>query len=213
MTSPNRRLSLEEVLDELFLEAEEPKQDLVLRACEAHPEFRSDILEFAALWAANNAANEQAEAVSPADISDEDVSLLQSFVLNQLHEIDQPAALNDSGGIEAATKALKAVAGAALRRATTAIGLGESTVLLQKVVTNAIANIPRRVLAALAGHLSVADASLRVAIGGRRLAGGRSYSASAKPTVPKQESWESAVRSLPVSKEEQDRLLALQDEE
>jgi hypothetical protein len=56
MTSPTRKLSLEEVLDEFFFSADNPSPAMVLRACEAHPEYREDILEFAALWSSYEAS-------------------------------------------------------------------------------------------------------------------------------------------------------------
>lgn len=44
-----------------------------------------------------------------------------------------------------------------------------------------------------------------------RLAGARSYKSADKPSDQAMETWESAVRALPVSEEEKKRLLSLQD--
>lgn len=210
MTSPNRRLSLEEVLDEFFFSADKPSPALVLRACEAHPEFREDIMEFAALWSSYEAAPEPASAADVSEVPDESVSRLQSFVLNRLHELGQQP-VSDSD-METARVAVANLAGGKLRRAAAATGLGDSTLLLQKVLTNRIADVPSRVLASLAHHLNVATTALQQTLG-LELTGGLNYSASGKPNAPVTETWESAVRSLPVPATEKARLLALQGKE
>ena len=89
MTSPNRRLSLEEVLDQFFFSADTPSPDMVLRACEAHPEYREDILELAALWSSYEASPEPTLTKEMTNVSEEFVSRLQSFVLNRVYELDQ----------------------------------------------------------------------------------------------------------------------------
>ena len=92
MTTPNRRLSLDDVLDEVFYSANRPTPDQVLRACEAHPEYRNDIVEFAALWTAYETSPEPIEDASLAKVTADDVSRLQSYVLNRIHELDGKAA-------------------------------------------------------------------------------------------------------------------------
>jgi len=210
MTSPNRRLSLEEVLDETFFNADKPSPAMALQACEAHPEFREDILEFAALWSSYEASPEPERALSLSEVPDEAVSRLQSFVLNRIHELDQKPAQADD--IEAAKKAVASLAGGALRRAAVASELGNATLLLQKVLTNSILDTPTRVLSALASYLRVAPTALQLAISGGT-AIGRSYRASDKPTAPTKETWEKAVRSLTLPETERQRLLELQGRE
>lgn len=210
MTSPNRRPSLEEVLDEFFFSADKPSPDMVLRTCEAHPEYRADILEFAALWASHEAAPEPENVDALSAVSEESVSRLQSFVLNRLHELDEKTA--QASGVEATKKAVANLAGGALRRAATAAQLGGSTLLLQKILTNSLKDVPSSVLGSLANHLNSTLAALQQSLAGTT-AIGRSYSASDKPYAPVKETWESAVRSLPVSDEEKSRLLALQRKE
>lgn len=210
MTSPNRRLSLEEVLDEFFYSADKPSPDVVLRACEAHPEYRADIVEFAALWSSYEATPETIEDDSLAKVTNEDVSLLQSFILNRLHELDsKPASESDEA---AARAAIAELAGGKLRRAAAAAGLRASTSLLTKILTQRIPDVPSKVLNDLAHHLNVAARGLQQCLG-LSLAGGMSYRASGKPNAPQTETWESAVRALPVSDEEKKRLLALQGKE
>lgn len=209
MTSPNRRLSLEEVLDEFFFSADKPSPAMVLRACEAHPEYREDILEFASLWSAYESSPETS-AADVVEVSDEAVSRLQSFVLNQLHETDRTPA--SSADVEAAGKAIGSLAGGSLKRATAAAGLGTSTLLLTKVLTKSIVDVPTKVLSDLAQHLKVAHGALQQCLG-PGLAGAKSYRALGVPNVSAQETWESAVHSLPVSDEEKRRLLALQAKE
>lgn len=210
MTLPNRRLSLEEVLDEFFFSADVPSTDMLLRACNAHPEYRADILEFAALWVSHDAAPEPENAVAQRMVSEESISRLQSFVLNRLYELDQ--AVVQTEDTEAAKKAVATLAGGELRRAAAAAQLGGSTLLLQKILTNSIKNVPSRVLGSIANHLNVTLVGLQQTLAGT-MAVGRRYSASDKPNAPVKETWENAVRSLPVSDEEKSRLLALQGRE
>lgn len=207
MTSPNRRPSLEEVLDEFFFSAEKPSSSMVLSACEAHPEYREDIMEFAALWSSYETSPEPTDAENT--VSEESVSRLQSYVLNRVHELD---AKHVSNSDEAAQIALAGLAGGKLKRAAAAAGLGESTVLLTKVITKQIIDLPTIVLDELAKHLNVTVDALQRCFG-RDLAGGISYKASAKPNVPQTETWEHAVQALPVSEEEKMRLLSLQRKE
>lgn len=207
MTLPNRRLSLEEVLDEFFFSADRPSPTMVLRACEAHPEYREDILEFAALWSSYEASSEASSPESVGKASDESTSRLQSFVLNRLHELEsKPWTVSDEAAVRTAIAGL---AGGKLRRAAAAAGLGDSTSLLTKVLTKRIPDVPGKVLNDLARHLNVAVCGLQQCLG-LRLTGGMRYKASGKPNLPQMETWESAVRALPVSEEEKKRLLTLQ---
>lgn len=209
MTSPTRKLSLEEVLDEFFFSADKPSPSMVLLACEAHPEYREDIIEFAALWSSYEASPDVA-ASDVHEVSDESVSRLQSFVLNRLHELDQGSA--SSSQAEAARKAVESLAGKSLRQAAAAAGLGTSALLLTKVLTNSIVDVPTKVLHDLAAHLNVALAGLQRCLG-PSLAGAKSFRAKGIPNASAQETWEAAVRSLSVSDEEKQRLLALQTTE
>lgn len=206
MTSPTRRLSLEEVLDEFFFSADKPSPAMVLRACEAHPQYREDILEFAALWSAHDASPET-PAAEIANISEESVSRLQSFVLNRLHELDNGAGANSQA--EAARKAIESLAGKRLKQAAAAAGLGASALLLTKVLTKSIVDVPIKVLSDLAAHLDVALDGLQRCLG-PELAGTKSYRSKAAPNASSQETWKAAVQSLSVSDEEKRRLLALQ---
>lgn len=210
MTLPNRRLSLEEVLDEFFFSADKPSPTMVLRACEAHSEYREDILEFAALWSSYETSP---EAISPeafGEASEESTSRLQSFVLNRLHELElKPGSESDTSAAQAAIAKL---AGGKLKRAAAVAGLGDSTSLLTKVLTKRIRDVPGKVLNDLARHLNVGASGLQQCLG-LSLAGGMSYKASGKPNAPQTESWASAVHGLPVSQEEKERLLALQGAE
>lgn len=207
MTTPNRRLSLDEVLDEFFYSADKPTSAQVIRACEAHPEYRADIVEFAALWTAYEASPEPAEDASSSATHAEDVSFLQSFVLNRLHELDgKPASTSD---LESAKRAVAALKGAKLARAAAFVGFGSNVLLLAKVLTT-ISNVPARVARDLAEHLQVLQTDLQQCLG-PRLVGSRSYSAARVPNAPGAETWESAVRALPVSEDEKTRLLAFQE--
>jgi len=206
MTSPNRRLSLEEVLDELFFSADKLSHDMVLRACEAHPEYREEILEFAAIRSAYEASPE-VPSKEIAAVSEESVSRLQSYVLNQLDALDGQAV--QSADLEATKRAISTLAGAKLGRAASAAGFA-SSLLLTKVLTT-ITNVPPRVIRDLAKHLNVSQADLRQCIG-PQFAGARNYSSTRQPDAPGLETWEGAVLSLPESEAEKKRLLGFQTE-
>lgn len=207
MTTPNRRLSLDEVLDEFFYSADKPTPAQVIRACEAHPEYRADIVEFAALWAAYEASPEPAEDASTSSAPAEDVSFLQSFVLNRIHELDGKSASD----VEGAKRAVATLKGAKLARAAASVGFGSNVLLLAKVLTT-ITNVPPRVARDLAQHLQVLQADLQQCLR-PRLVGSRSYSAARSPNAPGSETWESAVRALPISEDEKKRLLAFQEDD
>ena len=210
MTLPNRRLSLEEVLDQFFFSADKPSRAMVLRACEAHPEYRQGILEFAALWSSYEASPEPTSGEAVGAVSEDSVSRVQSFVLNRLHKLDaKPASDTD---VAAARAAVASLAGGKLKRAAAAAGLGESALLLTKVLTKRITDVPGKVLNDLAQHLNVVASALLQCLG-LSLAGNLRYKSSAAPNSPTTESWDSAVRALPVSADEMKRLLALQGEE
>jgi hypothetical protein len=208
MTSPNRRLSLEEVLDEFFFSAKKPSSSAVLAACEAHPEYREDIMEFAALWSSYEASPEPAD--TDVEVSEESVLRLQSFVLNRVHELDSKSATDSDEA--SARAAIAELAGGKLKRAALAAGLGESTVLLTKAITRQISDLPTKVLDELAKHLKVTAGGLQRCFG-MELAGSLRYKASAQPYAPRMETWEHAVQALPVSEAEKVRLLSLQEKE
>ena len=202
MTSPNRRPSLEDVLDALFLRDDAPTPEMIVQACQVHAEFREEILEFAALQAAQAALPDVAE--SELEVSDASVMRLQSHVLNLLYAA--PRARADA---DAVRQALRSLAGQRLQAAAQAIGLG-STVLLHKILTQAIIDTPRVVLVRLAQFLKVGVDGLVEALG-PQLALHRSYKAAGKPTMAKHESWEQAVAALAVDEAEKTRLRAMQD--
>jgi hypothetical protein len=209
MTSPNRKLSLEEVLDEFFFSAEAPSSAMVARACNTYPEYREDIMEFAALWSLYEASPEPtAEALGEVD--QKSVDRLQSYVLNLLHK--QTLGSDPDVDIEVARASIEDLAGGRLRNAAQAASLGECTLLLQKVLTKRIKNTPQVVTHRLAQYLNITRNALENLLG-PRIAGPMRYRSSDKPNISTIESWEEAVRSLPVDEVEKKRLLALQEED
>lgn len=212
MTMPNRRLSLDEVIEEFFYSSDVPDAQQLESAIKAHPEYREDLVDFAALWASYEYAPDLTEDVVLSAVPDQSVSTVQSFVMSRLHELGQ-SEKEDASDLGAAKQALGKLAGNALRRAADAAGLFGSSALLQKVLNNSIVNVPCKVLEALAAHLQVTLGSLNGALLERGLGGARSYKASDKPTVAQSETWEHAVRVLPLAEEQKNALLALQDKE
>jgi hypothetical protein len=213
MTSTNPRLSLDEVLAQFFFSASEPTPTMILEAVAAHPEYREGIIEFAALWAVYEATDEPSENAACAAVSDEDVARLQSFALNRLYELDHGSSQISTELPEEANKAIATLAGAALRRTASAIGFGNATVLLQKVVANRICDVPTKVLTALSKQLHIGVAGLQSAIESRRVGVAVSFSSTTKPAVSQRESWKRAVQALPMPEADRQRLLAMQAEE
>lgn len=201
MTSPNRNPSLEDVLDALFQQDDAPTPEMIVQACQAHAEYREEILEFSALWMAQDALPEPAE--SELEVSDASVMRLQSRVLNQLYA---PPVLE---GADAVRKAIGALAGQRLRSAAQTTGV-RSTVLLSKILTRTIIDPPRAVLDRLAQFLNVTVTMLSEELG-PQVALHRSYKAADKPIVTAGESWEDAIRALAVDEAERARLRSLQD--
>jgi hypothetical protein len=201
MTSPNRNPSLEDVLDALFQQDDAPTPEMIVQACQAHAEYSEEILEFSALWMAQDALPEPAE--SELEVSDAAVMRLQSRVLNQLYA---PPCVD---GADAVRKAIGALAGQRLRSAAQATGVG-STVLLSKILTRTIIDPPRAVLDRLAQFLNVTVTLLSKELG-PQLALHRSYRAADKPTVIAGESWEEAISALAVDESEKARLRSMQD--
>lgn len=211
MTLNTHRQSLEEVLDEFFFEIDAPSAAAVLRACQAHPEFRRDILEFAALWTAHDASVEPAAA--ELKVSAASVSRLQSYAINSLHETDRAQQTVGSSDVNDARAAPATLAGAGLRRAAEATGLGTATLLLHKILNNLIVDVPHAVLSRLADHLKLTLSELQGTIPGR-IAMGTHRSASKKPNEPRKETWADAVSHLTgVNNAEKKRLIALADED
>lgn len=211
MTTPNRRLSLEEVIDEFFYSSDVPDAQKLQSAINAYPEHREDLVDFAALWSLYENTLDLAEEIRPSMVSDQSVSTLQSFVLNRLHELGNGGSVAPDLG--AAKEMLGKLAGNALRRAAEAIGLFGSSALLQKVLNNGIPDVPRKVLENLASHLQVTMDALSGARMERGLGGAKRYKASEKPTVAQTETWANAVKALPLTNEQKKTLLALQDKE
>lgn len=211
MKTHNRKMSLDEVLDQLFYSSDAPDAQKMQEAVEAHPEYRQDILDFTVLWAAYKNSPDPIEEFRPSQVSDQSVSRLQSFVLNRLYEIDHEASKNTAVDLGAAKEALSNLAGNALRKAADAVGLYGSSALLQKVLNNGIRDVPRKVLADLATYLHVTMEALSGALLERGRGGVRSYKASDKPTVTQKETWSNAVNGLPLTDEQKRELLALHD--
>jgi len=212
MTTHTHKLSLDEVLDEFFYSSDTPDTLNLKKAINAYPEYRQDIVEFAALWASYENSPSSTEEVQPSSVPNESVSRLQSFVLNRLHELDHEPKRDNAAQLSAAKEGLNKLAGNALRRAAKAAGLYGSSALLQKVLNNGISNVPRAVVAQLAAHLQVSVVTLSIAIRERGLGGARSYKASDKPTVGTSETWENAVKGMPMTDEQKKALLALCDD-
>jgi len=202
MTSPNRRPSLEDVLDGLFLRDDAPTAEEIVQACQAHAEFREEILEFASLWVAQDALPEP--TASDLEVSEASVMRLQSRVLNALHAAARPA---ESADVVRA--AIATMAGNRLKFAARATGLN-STTLVTKILTKTVIDPPAGVLVRLAEFLNVGMASLSELLG-PELAGQKSYKSADRPMAGRRETWDQAINSLAVDEAEKSRLLAMQD--
>ncbi len=204
MNSLDNRSELEVILEQLFHSADALSPEGLQRACEANPQFRAEIVEFAALWALHDAAPELAQKENPVPAAA--VSRLQSFVLNQLDALDSQVA--SSGELDAARQAIGRLKGSELKRASVAAGLFGSTLLLGKVITRRIPDVPREVTENLANYLRVTANALEKMFG-IEVAGDMNYKASEPPATYEEETWEDAVRTSDVSDDDKSRLLAM----
>lgn len=214
MTMQNTRLTLDEVLDEFFYASEKPNAEKLKEVLATYPEYRDDIVEFAALWASYENSEESKEAIQASDVPAEKVVQLQSFVMGRIHELDYGALSTPSTReVETAKQVLNGLAGSALRKAAEGAGLFGSNILLTKILTKSISRVPRRALSGLANYLDVSLEALAVAISEANLGARRSYKSTNKPQVASSESWESAVNGLTLTPAQKQSLLALSDEE
>lgn len=202
MKTTNRRVSLDEVLDEFFYSSKEPDAKKLQEAIDAYPEYRQDIVEFAVLWASYENSPEPAETFRPSMVSDQSILKLQSFVMNRLYQINQGVSTGATSDLGAAREALRKLAGNALRKAAEAVGLYGSSALLQKVLNNSIRDVPQKVLTKLATHLQVSAEALSGALLERGMGGPKSYKAVDKPTMAQSETWANAVQGLPLTEEQ-----------
>lgn len=210
MTSHNSRLSLDEVLDHFFLTADKPTPNLVLSACEAYPEYRTEIVEYVVLLAAYD-ASQNSESELQSDATEAEVARVQSFVLNRLYELDAKG-VNEADITRAQSVLLGLSGGKKLRETAKAAGLGQYTDLLTKVLSKRISNVPSIIIEGLARHLEIhRDALERIL--GSQLTGELSYKSADKPIASSLETWEHAVNSLAATEEEKRRLLGLQRSE
>lgn len=214
MTMSHNRLTLDEVLDEFFYASEKPNAEKLKEVLVAYPEYRDDIVEFTALWASYENSEQPAEAMVSSAVSPDSVARLQSFVMERLYELDHGVVGNASTkDVDAAKKVLKTLAGSALRRAADGAGFFGSSILLTKILTNSISQVPKRVIDALAAYLCVSSGALSAALGQGGLGVARSYKSSDKPSVQQAESWESAINALTLTPEQKHALLAMADKE
>lgn len=214
MTMQYTRLTLDEVLDKFFYTSEKPDAEKLEEFLAAYPEYRDDIVEFAALWASYENSEDSDDAIQASDVPAEKVVQLQSFVMGRLHELDYGAMPAPSiQEMDRAKQALKGLAGSALRKAAEGAGFFGSTILLTKILTKSISCVPKRALSSLANYLDVSLEALVVALGEANLGARRSYKSTNKPQVPSSETWEGAVNGLTLTPSQKQSLLALSDEE
>lgn len=210
----NNKMTLDEVLDGLFYASEKPSAEMLNEVLAAYPAYRDDIVEFVALWASYENSENVNEAIAPSAVPAKSVARLQSFVMERLYEFDHGVARNVSTDeVDAARKSLKALAGGALRRAAEGAGFYGSSILLTKILTNSISEVPKRALDALASYLNVGSDALGAALGQGGLGVARSYRAADKPSVQQSESWESAINALTLTPAQKQALLAMSDKE
>lgn len=213
MTMQNTRLTLDEVLNKFFYASEKPDAEKLKEVLAAYPEYREDIVEFTTLWASYENSEDSSSLMVPSEVPAENITQLQSFVMGRLHKLNHEAVSEPgSNEVSSAKNALNRLAGSSLRRAAVEAGFFGSTILLTKILTKKISDIPKRALVGLAQHLNINVETLIAVLQETQLGTVRSYKSTYKPEVAGAESWKSAVNKLSLTPEQKKTLLALSDE-
>lgn len=189
----NNRLTLDEVLDEFFYASEKPSAEKMKEVLAAYPEYRNDIVEFTALWASYENAGESDEAMVPSAMPADCVARLQSFVMGRLHELKYEMVCSTSAGVEAAKQEL---AGSSIHREAEGVGFFGASMLLSKVLTNNIFQVPRRAIDTFGDCLDICSRVLGAAVRQGCLSVVRSYEADEKSAIQQIETLGSLRKEL-----------------
>lgn len=208
MTNPNQ-LSLEDVLDRLLDEYESPSRHAVAHYSSLYPQYRLQLIEFAAIWA------EQKHLADASPLSDEQETRVaqraQSFIQNALYDSSQRHA---EAVIQSAPVSLAKMAkdtGQTTHEVARLAGLDE--ILMSKLNARRIRveSVPERLKSRLADILQVTVEQIRASLAFYEgYKPGFAFRAMAKPVTPEPEDFASAVMSSTLTDEEKEKLVSVE---
>jgi hypothetical protein len=186
MTKPP---TLDDVLETIMLEEEEPTHAAMNRWVARHPEYKTQLVSFFGTWAIQSEQTEESPTVDSEALASRGVS----YALNLLHKREAPQSLLERTQI----------AGLSVEHLAAQTRLDDS--ILQKLNLRRLSNVPRECVRRLASALGDTLECIRQLITGPpALAVGRRYKAHKKPTSAQQEDFLTAVKSSSLSEADQD---------
>ncbi len=193
---------LDEILDEIMLQEQEPNHQALVRWCKRYPEHTGELARFFATWAVQQAQN------TPPAIDEELVaSKMVSHALNLLHSQSSAAGVPET----TETRLLKMVRARGLSDDTlmTECSLDQSLVAKLDRHLIVFGSIPQACIDRLARVLNCAAQTVITALRGEPISVG-SYKSKGKPTLRQEEFLEAVATSdLPDdSKQEWTRIAA-----
>lgn len=198
--------SVEDVIDELFYSSDEMNAELVQEYVKRYPQYERELLDFAVHWAASRTLDDS--CLTENRMSEKRLLSLQSTVLNRLYK-GEPSSPGRTNLTFEGEPALANIKGAkALREVSEVLGFGEQRILLSKILNSNISDIPDLVLDRLAKYLHWSVDAVRLAVNQQKDLL-HAYKSSAKPDIPRKETWEEAIARLNAAPEEKKRLLAM----
>ena len=181
MTKPQ---SLDDVLETIMLEEEEPTHAALNRWVARHPEYKTQLVSFFGTWAIQSEQTEESPTVDSEALASRGVS----YALNLLHKREAPRSLLERTQI----------AGLSVEHLAAQTRLDDS--ILQKLNLRRLTDVPRECVRRLASALGETLEGIRQLITGPpALAAGRRYKANRKPISAQQEDFLTAVRNSSLS--------------
>lgn len=192
MTSDNRRLTLEAVLD-IFQSEEVHDGDVLARYIQAYPQFTLELIDFSRLIATPDIEDET--PLSGIEQSRVDAAWIEYKSIKAAEpDIDDPLArLTGDRGKALATK----------------LGVPRQVVTCIRERKIAVSSMPDHILRSIADTVEVLPAHVIAAMQQPpAMAGGRSYKSSAKPSSGEQVTFEQVLIEAGVSAADRVRILA-----
>jgi len=186
--------TLDDVLEMIMLEEEEPTHDAMNRWIARHPEYKTQLVSFFGTWAIQSTQTEESPSVDSEALASRGVS----YALNLLHKREAPQSLLERAQI----------ADLSIEQLAAQTRLDDS--ILQKLNLRRLREVPGECVRRLAFALGETLGCIRQLITGPPvLAVGRRYKAPKKPTPAQQEDFWTAVKSSSLSEADQDDWLKI----
>lgn len=187
MTEQTRDQRLEDILDAFMAEAQSPHASHVAGWVRRHPEFRQEIMDFAASWAVLERLPEKRNTVTDEQIRELGLAVFQR--LRRASATDAVAEASESiTGLVPVGNTLSALA----QRA------GLTAAFWRALDRRLVSNVPSQIVAVIAATIGSSVAAVdRYLAGPPRLAGTALYSSSEQPALGEKTDFFDRVRREP----------------